>query len=182
MERKRRRLPTVAIALGVFALIVGVAGSAVAGPDALTSISKNKTKKIANKQAKKQINKRTPWETGDIADSAITSNKIATDAVSSSKLADESVKSDELGEINTRSDDTTIAPQTNGTASVSCDNGEKVVSGGWEGPPFDQNNNTGVIIYEDQRSNDGWTASAFNFSSQVPAQLTVYAYCLEESG
>ena len=89
MERERRRLPTVAIALGVFALIVGVAGSAVAGPDALTSISKNKTKKIANKQAKKQINKRTPWGTGDIAGSAITSNK----------LADESVKSDELGQI-----------------------------------------------------------------------------------
>ena len=38
------------------------------------------------------------------------------------------------------------------------------------------------IIYEDQRSNDGWTASAFNLSNQVPAQLTVYAYCLEESG
>ncbi len=171
MEKKNRRLPTVAIALGVFALIVGVAGSAIAGPDALTSISKNKTKKIANQQAKKQINKRTPWETGDIADNAI----------SSSKLADESVKSDELGEITTRSDDTTIAPDGQGTASVSCQNGEKVVSGGWEAPPF-VNGATGVIVYEDQKDNEGWKASGAEVFGNAPAQLTVYAYCLEESG
>ena len=86
METKRRRLPIVVIAAAVLALVVGIAGSATAGPDAFTSISKSKTKKIANKQAKKQINKQTPWGTDDIADGAI----------SSSKLSDEAVKADEL--------------------------------------------------------------------------------------
>ena len=140
METKRRRLPIVVIAAAVLALVVGIAGSATAGPDAFTSISKSKTKKIANKQAKKQINKQTPWGTDDIADGAI----------SSSKLSDEAVKADELGEINTRTDDTTVQPDTQGTASVSCNSGEKVVSGGWEGPPFDQAANTAALLmYED---------------------------------
>jgi hypothetical protein len=169
MEKKNRRLPTVAIALGVFALIVGVAGSAIAGPDALTSISKNKTKKIANQQAKKQINKRTPWETGDIADNAI----------SSSKLADESVKSDELGEI-TKVEETSppaAVPQISATAD--CPGGTKVISGGFEvtsaTDPFDPPIPTG-----DQRSNNGWEAKAI--AQNAGDTVTAYAYCLEESG
>ena len=179
MERNRRRLPTVAIALGAFALIVGVAGSAVAGPDALTSISKNKTKKIANKQAKKQINKRTPWETGDIADSAITSNKIATDAVSSSKLADESVKSDELGQIDTVEDTSPPAavPQIN--AEADCPSGTRVISGGFKVTSATDPNDP-PIPTGDQRSNNGWEASAI--AQNAGDTVTAYAYCLEESG
>ena len=169
MEKKKRRLPSAGIVIAVVALVAALTGTAIAGPDALTSVSQNKTKKIANKQAKKQINKQTPWSGDDIA----------TDAISSSKLSDEAVKADELGEITTKTNQTTIAEDTNGTASVSCDNGEKVLSGGWEGPPV--SNNTLLLPYSDKMSNNGWTASAFN-AGNAPAQLTVYAYCLEESG
>lgn len=171
MENGKRRLPSAALAIAMVALIAAVGGTAVAGgPEAISSISKKKVKKIANKQAKKQINKRTPWTANDIADGAI----------SNSKLADEAVKSDELGEINTRSDDTTIAAGANGTASVSCQNGEKLISGGWEGPPINPATGPALLTTEDQRDNQGWKASAFNLGD-APGQLTVYAYCLEPS-
>ena len=58
-----------AIVVAVVALVAAVAGTAVAGPGASTSaVTKAKVKKIANKQ----INKRIPWKTGDIADNAVT--------------------------------------------------------------------------------------------------------------
>ena len=170
MEKKKRRLPSAAILIAVVALVAALGGTAIAGPDAFTSISKKKTKQVANKQAKKQINKQTPWESEDIASSAITS----------SKLSDEAVKSDELGEINTKTNSTTVTAGTNGTASVSCDNGEKVVSGGWEGPPLNPNA-VAYIPTGDKKDNEGWTASAFNLGTNN-IELTVYAYCLEESG
>ena len=171
MEKKKRRLPSAAMIVAVVALVAAITGTAIAGPDAFTSISKTKTKKIANQQAKKQINKRTPWTGNDIADGA----------VSSSKLSDESVKSDELGEISTRTSNTTIAANATGTASVSCESGEKVVSGGWEGPPTNVNTGPVLISSSDKKNNEGWTTSATNFGD-APGQLTVYAYCLEESG
>jgi hypothetical protein len=63
--------PSPAIVVAVLALIAGVAGTAVAGPDASTSVNKKKTKKIAKKIGKKQVNKLAPG----IADAEI--NKLA---------------------------------------------------------------------------------------------------------
>ena len=70
-----RSRPSPAILVAVAALIAALAGTAIADPVANTAISKKKTKKIAKKQANKQIDTRLPWETGDIADGAVTSEK-----------------------------------------------------------------------------------------------------------
>jgi hypothetical protein len=79
----RRRWPSPAIVVAVLALLAALVGTAVAGPGAGTSaITKAKVKKVA----KKQINKRLPWETGDIADAAVTAPKIADGAVTSGKF------------------------------------------------------------------------------------------------
>jgi len=55
MDRKARR-PSPAMIVAVIALSGALAGTAIAGPDAITSaLTKSKVKKIAAKQAKKQI-------------------------------------------------------------------------------------------------------------------------------
>jgi hypothetical protein len=178
MKSNKSRLPTLVIGTIVLALVVGVAGSAVAGPDAFTSISKKKTKKIAKQQANKQINKKKPWTTGDIADNAITSNKLQDDSVSTSKLTDESVKSDELGEITKVEETSPPAAVPEISAEADCPNGTKVISGGFEvfspSDPFDPPIPTG-----DQRSNNGWEANAI--AQNAGDTVTAYAYCLEES-
>ena len=71
------------MAIALVALVAAVAGTAVAGPGADTSkVTKAKVKKVANKQ----INKRLPWKTADIADAAVTTPKIADGAVTSGKF------------------------------------------------------------------------------------------------
>jgi len=65
-----RNSPVLLVA--ALALVAAVAGTAVAGPTADTSVSKKKTKKIANKE----IDKRLPLGTDDIADGAVTEEKI----------------------------------------------------------------------------------------------------------
>jgi hypothetical protein len=72
------------------ALIAALAGTAVAGPTATTSISKKKTKKIAKNQANKVVASVLP------------------------------IGAEELGEISEESDETTINQNTNGTAEASC--------------------------------------------------------------
>ena len=68
--------PSPAMFVAVVALSFALAGTAIAGPDALTrAVSKSKVKKIAKKQANKQITKRAPTlsvahaETASSADS-----------------------------------------------------------------------------------------------------------------
>ncbi|HSJ18486.1 MAG TPA: hypothetical protein VK920_10370 [Solirubrobacterales bacterium] len=48
----------------VMALIAALAGTAIAGPSATTSISKKKTKTIAKRQARKQIKQDAPDRRG----------------------------------------------------------------------------------------------------------------------
>jgi hypothetical protein len=58
MRQIRASRPSPTIVVAVLALVAALAGTAVAGPDASTSaISKKKVKRIAKKQATKQINK-----------------------------------------------------------------------------------------------------------------------------
>ncbi|MGH2993187.1 MAG: hypothetical protein ACRDL1_06595 [Solirubrobacterales bacterium] len=71
--------PSPAIVVAALALVAALAGTAVAGPDASTSaINKKKVKQIATKQ----IDKRFPVGTEDIAEGAVTSPKLADGAIS----------------------------------------------------------------------------------------------------
>lgn len=93
MKRITRSRPPAAIVVATMALIAALAGTALAGPDATSSaITKAKVKKVANKQ----INKRLPWQTADIADAAVTGPKLADGAVSSAKIEDGAVTTADL--------------------------------------------------------------------------------------
>lgn len=59
MQRLRRSQPSPALVVAILALVAALAGSAV-GQEATTSVSKKRTKQIANRQAKAQINKLAP--------------------------------------------------------------------------------------------------------------------------
>jgi hypothetical protein len=62
-------------------------------------VTKKKVKKIAKKQANTQIDARLPWGTGDIADGAVTGEKIADNAVNGAKIEDDSIGRAELGPV-----------------------------------------------------------------------------------
>jgi hypothetical protein len=151
MTRLKRSRPSPALVVGVLALVAALAGTAIAAdPVATTSISKKKTKKIARNQAVKQID-----------------------------LAFEEafpVTSAEFGTINTREQSFTIATGTSQSQTVSCQTGEKVISGGGRfntDPLF-----TTAWTQYDYRVENGWRAGGLN-ASGAPQQYTVYAYCLE---
>jgi len=59
MGQTNRRRPSAAITVAALALVAALAGTAIAGPDAITSaLTAPKAKKIAKRQANKQIKKR----------------------------------------------------------------------------------------------------------------------------
>lgn len=89
-----------ALVVAVMALIAALAGTAIAGPTATTSINKKKTKRIARQQANKQINQRLPIGSG------------------------------ELGSIREETETITIPPGSTGSATANCSGQEKVISGG----------------------------------------------------
>ncbi|MBK5111399.1 MAG: hypothetical protein JJE10_08605, partial [Thermoleophilia bacterium] len=91
--------------------------------------------------------------------------------------SDESVTSTKLGTINTKDDSTTIQPDTNGSASVSCDSGHKAVSGGFETPPINQGDGPALLTTTAKKDGEGWEASATNLGNQ-PGELKVYVHCL----
>ena len=103
MSRILRARPSPAIIVAVVALVAAMAGTAIAGPDASTSkLTKSKVKKIANKQAGKQIAALLP------------------------------IGSAELAVINTRTQTQTVPPNGfNGTRiTANCQSGERIISGG----------------------------------------------------
>ena len=80
-----RRRPSAAMIIAMVALSAALAGTAIAGPEALVSkITKSKVKKIAKKEANKRINKR---ESGLDVNSAKTANT-ATMATSADSFAE----------------------------------------------------------------------------------------------
>ena len=184
MRSLRFKKPSPALVIAVIALFVGLSGGAYAASKVGTNQLKAKsvtTGKIAGKSITSGKLAGKSVKTGKLAGQAVTESKLGDQSVTSSKLSDESVKSDELGEINTRTETTTLAPQASGSVSVSCESGEKVVSGGLEATPINLATNTGVLPSTDRKDNEGWTATGFNISNALNGELKVYAYCLESS-
>jgi hypothetical protein len=155
--------PSPALIVAVVALVAALAGTAIAGPGATTSkITKAKVKKIANKQ----INKRLPIDTAELADGAVTTPKIANDAVTAPKL----------GAINTREVTVGVAAGTYGEATAECQAGEKLLSGGarWDNGALDEFT---PILESHKAGGNGWYVRVQNgFGSN--RNLTVEAYCL----
>lgn len=101
MRRIMRSRPSPAIIVAVVALVAALAGTAVAGPGAESSvINRAKVKNISAKQANKAIDARLP------------------------------VTSAELGTIAERSETFTIPNGQSDLRTVNCQPGEKVISGG----------------------------------------------------
>jgi hypothetical protein len=148
------RWPSPALIVAVVALVAALAGTAIADPGASSSkITKAKVKKVANKQ----INKRLPIETSELADNAVTAPKLAA--------------------INTREATVTVpsAGTTYAEVSVDCQAGEKLISGGAR-----VNNaalNEFVLVTESHKQGNGWYARAFN-GFGTNRDLTVEAHCL----
>jgi hypothetical protein len=150
--------PSPALIVAVVALVAALAGTAIAGPGASSSaITKAKVKKVANKQ----INKRIPWETADIADNAITTPKIANAAVTAPKLA----------AINTRASTVAFPAGVFTETTADCQTGERALSGGI------RSTSTFPLVGELHKTGgEAWRGSAFN--NGAASTLTVEVYCL----
>jgi hypothetical protein len=107
------RSPTIVVA--VLALVAAVAGTAVAGPGADTSVSKKKTKQIA----KKQVNKLAP----DIANQEITERAPGL-SVASANTANT------LANVTVQREDFQVLDNTANGAIAQCPGGQQVISGG----------------------------------------------------
>ena len=192
----RRSRPSPALVVSVAALVAALAGTAVAADPVATTAAKKVTKKQAKKIANKQIQKRLPWGTADIADAAITQQKIASGAVSTGKLADlavstakladaavsnqklrdGSVRSVALGTLTVREDSELIEPMTGDSAQAGCQSGERLISGGaqTQGVP----NDGSWTITRNGPSGNGWDAAAYN-GNPAAATLITRAICLQ---
>ena len=109
-----RRAPSPALFVAILALVAALAGTAIAQPEATSSISKKKVKKIAKKEAKKQINKVLPLEAGDLADGSVERDKIADGAIDGSKVEDDSIGSEKLSDIEVSGNSFVQVAATNG--------------------------------------------------------------------
>ncbi len=109
---------TTAIVVGVLALVAAVAGTAIAGPVAETSVSKKKTKQIAKRVAKKQVGKQFPVGESQILDEAVASSKIKKQAVKSSRIKKLAVKTNKIADEAV--DAAKVAAGSLGTAALSA--------------------------------------------------------------
>ena len=169
MKQRLKRGPSLVILVTVLALVAGVAGTAVAGPDASTSVGKKKTKRIAKKISKKLDNKQ------DDRNFPVDSSKIGSEAVTSGKLAAGAVKAGKLGTINVRETSIQVINDSQNNTTVDCLTGEKVIGGGAKWDAL----NTERGLQQSYMDGNGWNAGGEAKTGGGTGTLTVYAYCLE---
>ena len=138
MKRPNGSRPSPALVVAILALVAALGGTAVAEVATTSKLDKKEKKKV-KKVAKKQINKRFPIESGDIAGNAVTTQKINDGAVTSPKLADGALTASKLGNLTVRTSATTPLPPDgapgNGfsqalSAEARCQSGEVAIGGG----------------------------------------------------
>jgi hypothetical protein len=111
MDRRKWGRPSPAIIVAVMTLVAALAGTAIAGPNATTSVSKKQTKKIAKKQANKAVGNALP------------------------------IGAEDLSEITTEEESTTINNNQQASLSPTCSDDQKVISGGGKFNDAPANNN-----------------------------------------
>ena len=115
MRRLTTSRPSPALIVAVLALVLAVAGTAIAGPQAMISgLTKSTVKKIAKRQATRAVDGRFPVDGSEIADGTVGSAKLGGGAVTSSKLGDAAVTSTKLG-------DAAVTSTKLGAAAVTTD-------------------------------------------------------------
>jgi len=122
MDRRARAKPSPAIVVAVMALVAALAGTAIAGPTATTSVSKKQTKKIAKKQANKAVDNLIPIGALD------------------------------LSEIVTEEESTTINNNQQATLTPTCNEDQTALSGGgkFNDAPLNLNNLDIQAMHKDQ--------------------------------
>jgi hypothetical protein len=166
MRRIWHSRPSPALVVAVVALVAAMAGTAVAASPLVTSsakpVTKKKVKKIAKKVAKKQAKK-------------------AVNAFEAEKFP---IGASDLAAIAEHTASESIAPNPSGsaseeTATANCDPGERAISGGWTTELEQVGTDFRIALpFEDQRSGNGWSASAVNLSSTLENEVTATVYCL----
>jgi hypothetical protein len=149
MTRLRKGRPSPALVLAVMALVAALAGTAVASdPDASTSVSKKKTKQIAQNQANKAVDALLP------------------------------IGAAEFGTIQERSQTFTINAMSADVRTVDCNAGEKVISGGWRWNDAPLNQNGLFVQADHRDGNGWRAGGRNGQAVGNDRQFTVYAYCL----
>jgi hypothetical protein len=140
-------------------------GSEALAPDSVTSVELAPNAVTAQELAENAV------ETGKIAPKAVTSEKIAPDAVGATQIAPHAVGAGQLGTVTVRTNTTKVAKGGFGTVSVSCAEGEQVLSGGAQPGHF------GTEMTSSRPSGNGWLYQAVN-NTAGEETLTVFALCL----
>lgn len=107
----------------------------------------------------------------EVVDQSLTAADLGPGSVGSSELQSGAVVASKLGAISVRSNSTKVANGANGTVSVSCLAGERVLSGGCQPGHF------GTEMTTNKPSGNGWLYQAKNASGSEDT-ITVYALCL----
>jgi hypothetical protein len=184
---KPHRRPSAGLIVAVIALVVALAGTAIAAP-----ANTVKSKQIVDQAVKTKDIRDAAVTTEKLADSAVTSAKIADftvanqdlglNAVTTDKIADEQIASQDIAadavgsselNLNVRSAQVNIANGATGTLTKPCNAGEQVISGGGGFPGVPN----GTTLSTSEAAGGGWTVEGKNNSGSVQT-LVVQAFCL----
>ena len=158
---KRLKMPSPAIIVAVVALVAALAGTAVAGPGAVSSkLTKAKVKLVSQKQARKILRQEAPnLEVGSAT--ALTNLEYV------------------------RSSSTTVQPGQNGSAVANCPQNKYVTGGGGAGADVTSletlashpsNGTPGQLGY------GAWEYRVHNSSTTAPHTIHAYAICASLKG
>jgi hypothetical protein len=175
--RRLRSRPKPALVIATLSLVAALAGTAVAGSDVQSSaVSKKKVKKIARKQATKQINKLAPGLSVLNAENATNSDQLDNLNSTDFRRSNDVIGASDLGTIRQRSSaPTNVAPGGSlDSARRQCNPGEQVLTGG-----NDFTGTDAAIVASRFEPPNGWVVFLRNDAGSGDATITTHVYCLQ---